>query len=96
MDKVIVKTGCIIALAIAALMLTVDADAQEDMIPGMVCIPEKVLPQIKAEGYDNGYVAGYRVGAYETAQDILDLFAEKCTKVGTELELTNDIVVVCK
>jgi len=96
MDKVIIKTGCIIALAVATLMMAADVDAREDMIAGTICIPEEVLPQIKTESYDRGYFVGHRMGSYETAQDILDLFAEKCTESGTEIELSNDIMVVCK
>jgi len=100
MDKVIIKTGCIIALAVAALMVVADVDAETYDPRNPICIPQgdydEALTQAYSEGLTRGQRIGYTYGGVDTAKYILEIFAEKCTESGTEIELSSGIVVVCK
>lgn len=100
MNNMLIKTGCIIALALTALMMAADSNAETYDPRNPICIPEgdydEALTRAYSEGLTKGQSVGYKYGGIDAAKYILELFAEKCTESGTEIELSNDVVVVCK
>lgn len=87
-------TVAIILLAFA----TQANDVMDKAAP--ICMPEQehvdAVNEAYVVGIELGQRQGYVQGGYAAAEEILDFFEAQCTHSGAEIELSNDITVVCK